>query len=1027
MTQKIQFPEFSLPLNEGLTEQQVEEQRVRFGANSLTPPVRVPWWRLFLDKFNDPTIRILLIAAALSLLITALERWCLGNEEANFVDSIGIFLAVALATCVGFFSERKSAREFELLNKVKDSIDVKVLRNGQITTVPIESLVVGDLVRIDRGDKIPADGVILETLGLFLDQSMLTGESVPARKKSCTDGLGNVDMEFLYLKQQAVPGSDSFCARGTMVADGHGTFLVTAVGDQTQMGQIARSLTEGQESEQTTPLVEKLTQLAQQISVVGIAGATTIFSIMALVESLHSPLFQEVKQHPTSLCAWLLAAVLLGILATRRGLFPFYASLGVTIAWRWLRVLAVIPMILASFAFLLAAWGLFHSTESLPLAIDLFRNILLAFVVAVTIIVVAVPEGLPMMVTVSLAMNMMKMARQNCLVRRLVASETIGSATVICTDKTGTLTENRMTPVWLYLDGKSWTSEQFEQWAATATWQELAEGIAINSQAELHLESSSETVGSLRGIGNPTECALLTFLYQRGYDYRVLREKHPKLQELAHNSERKRSAVLVRGSDPDHLKCYVKGAPDRILPRCAQILINGEVKPIESSLPALEAALVRASESALRVLAFSWREVDPGKDNCQFCPNCPAECETAYDMVFVGLIGIADPLRKEVPDAVRTCQTAGVEVKMITGDALPTAVAIAREAGIYSGAAGELALTSDEFNRIDDRDLPGKAKAIKVLARSTPMDKLRLVKALHEKSEVVAMTGDGTNDAPALKHADVGLAMGITGTEVAKEAGDIVLLDDNFSSIVTGVWWGRTLFANIQRFLQFQLSVNVVALLAALLGPLVGIPLPLTVTQLLWINIIMDTFAAIALSTEPPREYMMKEKPIPRNAHIITPTMGITILLVSLYQVGMLFAALFGGWFVEPEHVYDFAIEATDSDYLEHNLQPLTVFFTLLVMFQFWHKINCRALRANESPLSLIFKNKLFIIIILTITLVQVIMVQSPVVGQFFRTEPLSLSQWLEITALSFTVMPVAWLAHKLAWFYVERKNASTD
>ena len=1016
MTRNIRTDSFSFDTATGLSAEQVQNSRKKYGPNELTPPKRTAWWKDLLAKFDDPTIRILLFAAALSLAVTAIERYALGNGEAGFLDSLGIFFAVLLATLVGFLSERKSAREFELLNRVKEEIEVKTLRDGQFGAERIDRVVVGDLVRIDPGDKIPADGVLVESTGLYIDQAMLTGESVPARKK---DFSGELVLEKLI--EATRPGDEWFAARGTMAVDGHGLLLVTAVGDRTEIGGIARSLSDVDPTKSKTPLTAKLSVLAKQISVVGVIGAMTIFSVMALVAVWKSPLLPQLF-HSTPAAVTLGAlSLLVGGLTTRFALLPFFKRMSMETRTLGPKLLAALPMAVAAFAILLGVWGTLVTLDWFDEGIALLNEILLAFVVAVTIIVVAVPEGLPMMVTVSLALNMMKMARENCLVRKLIASETIGAATVICTDKTGTLTENRMTPVRIFLGEKVYARKDFDQLAETSDWHALCEGIAVNSEANLHVAIDANGAETVTGVGNPTECALLKFLRERKFDYLNARKNAERLFELGHNSERKMSVVAVK--DSDGFTCFVKGAPERILAGCSTLLINGKPEPIGPHLEQIEQTLTAASNDALRVLALS--EIRRAPQSCAVCAHREGSaCAKCGERCFVGWVGIADPVRSEVPAAVETCRKAHVEVKMITGDAPATAVAIARGAGIYAGNPDELVLTSDELAAVPDESLPEVARKIRVLARSTPMDKLRLVKALHKTGEVVAMTGDGTNDAPALKYADVGLAMGVTGTEVAKEASDIVLVDDNFKSIVTGVWWGRTLFQNIQRFLQFQLSVNAVATACALIGPLVGVPLPLTVTQLLWINIIMDTFAAIALSTDPPRLRTMTERPIPRDAHIITPTMGISILTVSLYQVAILFAALFGGWFVDPEHIYDFTIPATDPNYLDHNLPSLTIFFTILVMFQFWHKINCRALRHDESPFALLSKNRLFLIIVGTITVVQIIMVQTPFLGHFFRTAPLSLRQWCDIALLTVTVVPVAWLGRRIAYYLGLEKAA---
>ncbi|MDR0337135.1 MAG: calcium-translocating P-type ATPase, PMCA-type [Planctomycetaceae bacterium] len=927
----------------GLNTEQVRQSIEKYGQNILTPPPREHWWSQLLEKFEDPTIRILLVAAFISVLMTLIEKFVLHHETASFIDSIGIFLAVALATLAGFFSELKSAREFNLLNKVKDDIRVKVLRNNQMIEISINDLVVGDIVHLDLGDKIPADGVVLNALGLLVDQSVMTGESIPVEKHAVNiETLGNNPLEI-----NRVENEESFVFRGTMIADGHGQFVVTKVGDKTRFGQIAANLGSS-ESENETPLTQKLSVLAKQISIVGMTCAVLIFVVMAC--------------------------------------FTF---------WNWN-----------------------NGNNDL---FGLLRGLLTCFVVAVTVIVVAVPEGLPMMVTVSLALNMMKMAKENCLIRKLVASETIGSATVICSDKTGTLTQNQMTVTWIFAGLKEFNDRETikNQVKNLPEWETLIDLISANSEASLNIQQ-----GDVEGIGNPTECALLRLLHENGVDYREHRDKDPRVWELSHNSARKMSITAVERNNKQLI--YTKGAPERLLNACSHVMINGQSEPIESFMPIIQSALTNAQNQALRVIALVEKQCELQQLE-SVSKNVPesfreenAEHFTDYcDNTLYALIGITDPIRLEVPHAVTICHEAGVKVKMITGDAEPTAVAIAKQAGILSETfvsddfeteikRGETVLTSEKLSQLSDEKLLEVIPHLRVLARSTPMDKLRLVKAMHQQGEVVAMTGDGTNDAPALKFADVGISMGIAGTEVAKEASDIVLMDDNFKSIVTGIWWGRTLYQNIQKFLQFQLSVNVVALTCALLGPLIGISLPLTVPQLLWINIIMDTFAAIALSTDPPRQRSMKQKPIKRDASIITPSMGMTILLCSIYQVLMLGIVLCYGLFLENDKMFRFNADPREPE----NIQALTVFFTTFVMFQFWNIFNCRSLRYDESPFALLLKNRLFLLIVGLIIFVQIGMVQISGywgIGQIFRTESLSLFQWFQIMLLTVTIIPFVW------------------
>ncbi|MDO4569018.1 MAG: cation-translocating P-type ATPase [Planctomycetia bacterium] len=1026
---KITFEGIEITPHSGLDTKHVALLRERFGANELTPPPRSPWWKDFLAKFKDPTIQILLVAAILSLAVAAVEKHWLGHSaDAGYIDSIGIFIAVALATLVGFFSERRSAKEFEALNKVKDDISIKVLRDGQAAEIHIGEVVVGDIILLGLGDKIPADGILLEEMGLLVEESMLTGESVPASKSAFKQSL-----DLSRTEEYNVLSNPSFVARGTMVSDGHAVYCVTAVGDATQMGKIASALKDDPYKNET-PLVAKLSVLARQISVVGASCAMIIFTIMSLSSLWKSSLCRVVSEGgavsypiltqigPTNLGIFALISVACGGILLWLGVLPFFRSMELEIKSRFLKFCAFVPMFAVTFALCVACWGMMQEAQLTQEAgVDLLQEVLLSFIVAVTIIVVAVPEGLPMMVTVSLALNMMKMSREKCLVRKLEASETIGSATVICTDKTGTLTQNQMTPVWALLGRNEYTQKQMSALKKELTrtklsqvWKSLLNGIAINSSADLHVETDAAGKTNIHGIGNPTECALLKFIHAQGEDYLELRNQSETTAEVAHNSQRKISLRIVKTKEGGEIG-YMKGAPEKILERCKYFLVNGQQILLEEKDRVFISKKIQfASENALRVLAFCERNSSPSSpSNCLETTEDAAAWLEDRNYVLTGILGIADPVREEAAEAVQRCQYAGIKVKLITGDSLPTAKAIAKQTGILTRDDHFAAITSEDFNAISEEDLPKRAEEIQVIARSTPSDKLRLVKALHHSGEVVAMTGDGTNDAPALKFADVGVAMGITGTEVAKEASDIIIVDDNFKSIVTGVWWGRTLFQNIQRFLQFQLSVNAAALLCALIGPMVGVPIPLTVTQLLWINIIMDTFAAIAYSTDPPRETSLRVPPISRNAHIITPSMAVSIALVSIYQTAMLFAFLFNerlaSFLLEPSAHYK--VEGTPAS----NLPALTVFFTMLVMFQFWHKFNCRALTSKESCFALITRNRLFLWIIFVITAVQIAMVMSEPVGKFFRTTPLEWETLGKITLVTATVLPVGWLARQIA------------
>jgi len=885
-------------IKEGLSREQVKENRKKFGSNSLTPPKRTPLWLQFLSKFKDPTIILLSIAAVISIVLGF-------QPGGNFIEGIGILFAIFLATGVAFYSEYKSGKEFEILNEVKEE-KAKVIRDGKFHTIPVGDLVVGDVVHIELGDKVPSDGKLAVVRSLYVDQSALTGESVPVRKRlefDKGDSGSGFELDYVY--------------RGTMISDGSAVYITTAVGDSTEIGKIASQLTEQEDAQ--TPLQEKLDVLAKQIGYVGMAVAVLIF--LSLV-------FRD-----------------------------FYFLHRLKFAW---------------------------NTETLGLFVQYFM-------VAVTIIVVAVPEGLPMMVTMSLAFNMRKMARANCLVKKLDASETIGSMTVICSDKTGTLTQNKMSPVWFYFGDKIYDMEKIGEIRENHEFQSVLANCAINSTAELEYDN-----GEAKPVGNATEGALLLLLDKLGIDYNEIREDADIVRQVPFSSARKRMITLVRSNGK--YVCLEKGAPDILIEECSHLMINDKKEPIEEHREKLQQALRDASSKAYRVLAFTRKEMD---EPCDLQGEC---CNTAQHHVLTGLVGIADPLRPHVYESVEACHNAGIDVKMVTGDDRDTAISIARESKILK-SDDDIVLTTKEFQEMSDEELDEKAGRIKVLARSRPLDKLRLVKSLHKKRETVGVTGDGTNDAPALKQADVGISMGKSGTEVAKEASKIILLDDNFKSIVNGILWGRTIFENIQKLIMFQLTVNFVALTVAFIGPFVGMEtdLPLTVVQLLWVNLIMDTFAALALSAEPPRKEIMNRKPRPRDEHIITPTMGSIIIIVGLYMAIILLILFRTNFLGGTEHI-----------------QHLTILFTTFVMFQVWNEFNCRALNIHQSPFRNLTGNRMFLIIITIIVASQVVMVYFG--GQLFRTVPIDFITWIKIILLTSTVIPVGYLARYIAHLMFGKK-----
>lgn len=978
----------------GLSDAEVVESRNRFGANRLTPLPREPVWKKFLEKFDEPIIKILLGASLLKIvvdlfaaqplaggiglgavvvviataLIARIGDWVpsilFGMAGVLFVVSVAlghpsfeglaVMVAVALATGVAFLSEYRSDQEFEKLNADKEAIRVKIQRNGAIHTIPLEDVVVGDLVLLEMGDEIPADGRISRANELMVDQSLMTGESDPVKKSHARED-----------DETDAPDNPGCVYRGTQAVDGVGQLIVTNVGDDTMLGQIARRLSgepEGEAggdgeaagpsaspedrvqrkltiSKASTPLQEKLEHLAGLISKVGYIAAVAIF---------------------------------IALLA--RGLWVGEV--------RW-------P-------------GPGEDPGKVHLAS--IGALLSYFVYMVIIIVVAVPEGLPMSVTVSLALAMRKMTRANSLVRQLVACETIGSATVICSDKTGTLTQNKMTVSRVGLGGRVAEGPLPPLSVAHGDplhW--LVINSAVNSTASLE-----DKEGKSVTVGNTTEGALLNWLQagawagDRPFDYVKLRTDYPVLYQIHFSSDRKRMTTVAKVDD--RAVTLVKGAPEMVLGECRSYLTaDGTVHEMTDSVRAEVLSQLRgAAASAMRTLAFA---------HAKLPADFPQDEDTIHDrraeiengLVFDGWMAIRDPLREDVKEAVDRCRAAGIEVKMITGDNIETARAIGREIGLLDRPSA-IAMTHDEFEKIFDEELKDKLPDLRILARARPLDKYRIVKLLQEQHHVVAMTGDGTNDAPSLKKADVGLAMGIAGTEVAKEASKIVLLDDAFSTIVRAVHWGRSLYQNIQRFIQFQLTINVSALTIAFLGPFLGLKPPFTVLQLLWINVIMDTFAAIALCSEPPRPGLMSVPPKRRHESIVTRAMLGNILVTAAFFVVVMIAILVG---MENQHTRWFDDGGSRSaEFPELTYRQVTIFFTVYVFFQVWNQINCRSLDPRESGLYRLFDNPQFLMIASLTVIGQVLIVT--VGGRVFNVEPLGVIDWLVIVASTASVLVFA-------------------
>ena len=841
----------------GLTDQEVIASRQKYGENLLTPPKRPSIWKLYLEKFQDPVIRVLLVAAVFSLIISIIE-----NE---YAETIGIFFAIFLATGIGFYFEYDANKKFDLLNAVGEETPVTVIRNGKVKEIPRKEIVVGDIVILNTGDEIPADGTLVEAVSLQVNEANLTGELMVNK----TTDPEHFDDEATYPSNAVM--------RGTTVTDGHGTMKVDRVGDATEIGKVARQSTE--QSDEKTPLNIQLEKLANLIGKVGFTIATLTFLIF-----------------------------------TGKDLYAYFTANTVETWEQWLQVAQIV---------------------------------LKYFMMAVTLIVVAVPEGLPMSVTLSLALNMRRMLKTNNLVRKMHACETMGAITVICTDKTGTLTQNLM--------------QVHEAQVDESNPELVTESIAVNSTAFLEEKAEGEKPS---GVGNPTEVALLLWLNGKGADYISLRENAHTVNQLTFSTERKYMATLVDSPVMNKRVLYIKGAPEIVMSKCS--LSDDKIKAYNEQLLAYQ-------NKAMRTLGLAYRIIPEGKSE-----DC-AELVAEGGMTFLGIFAISDPIRPDVPDAVKKCQSAGIGVKIVTGDTPGTATEIARQIGLWTENDTERnRITGTDFAALSDEEALERVLDIKVMSRARPMDKQRLVQLLQQKGAVVAVTGDGTNDAPALNHAQVGLSMG-TGTSVAKEASDITLLDDSFHSIATAVMWGRSLYKNIQRFIVFQLTINVVALLSVLLGAFFGSALPLTVTQMLWVNLIMDTFAAMALASISPSMDVMNEKPRKRTDFIISKAMQ-----KNIFGTGICFLIVLMGLMAYMNN------SATGMDV--HNL---TIFFTVFVMLQFWNLFNASVFGTNHS----IFKDAGHALGMLSVALI-ILVGQFIIVtfgGKVFRTEALPLMDWVYI------------------------------
>lgn len=931
----------------GLNDQQVIESRVKYGVNILTPPEKEPLWKQFLEKFEDPLIIILMVAGVLSVGISCYEYFGLDEGWTVFFEPIGIFVAILLATGLAFIFELKANKAFNLLNKVNDDEPVKVIRNGNVVEVPKKDIVVGDIVILNTGDEVPADGLLLEAVTLCMDESSLTGEPI------CRKTIVESDFD----KDATYPSNCVF--RGTKVMEGHGVFVVKKVGDATENGKV---FIEAQiDNSVKTPLNEQLDGLSELIT-----NLSYGFAALIIVGRLvHYFGFDEIL-------AWTLVipTVIFFLLVIKK--FE-----------DWGKVACISSIIVFFAVFIAMVIGIHNVLMPTAELSGLLAHTLNTLMIAVTLIVVAVPEGLPMAVTLSLAYSMQSMLKTNNLVRKMHACETMGATTVICTDKTGTLTQNKM---------QVYESKFYDLEKHTLSNNEIShlisEGLAVNSTASLDL-SNKEPVA----IGNPTEGALLLWLHNQGIDYRTIKESAERLDEIPFSTDRKYMATIVKSSFCDKRILYVKGAPEIVFSMCESACGNTTKTEVDAQLYSYQQKAMRTLGFAYQILDNDEKAIEDGKI-------------IADNLTFLGIVAISDPVRLDVPPAVEECIKAGIAIKIVTGDTPGTAKEIGRQIGLWKEGDGEKnIITGPEFAELSDKELQDRVMDLKIIARARPMDKKRLVEALQAKNQVVAVTGDGTNDAPALKAAHIGLSMG-DGTSVAKEASDITIIDNSFSSIGRAVMWGRSLYKNIQRFLLFQLTVNVSACFIVLIGAFVGTESPLTVTQMLWVNLIMDTFGAMALASLPPSQSVMNEKPRDRKAFILNKAMYWNVL-----GVGAIFFAMLLGLLLIFQHnditcMKDFlSVQWEKAN--EVTSYEQTLLFSIFVWTHFWYMFDARAFETGKS----IFKVKMsqgFWIITAIIFIGQIVIVE--LLAPFFNVtsmfnHPTGIEDWIIIVALSSVVL----------------------
>lgn len=929
----------------GLTASEVSDSRIKYGENIITPKAKESLWKLFFEKFNDPMIRILLIAAVLSFGISILH-----NE---YAETIGIFFAIILATGIAFWFEKDAQKKFEELNKVTNMIPIKVIREGVVIEVAKSEIVVGDVVLFEAGEEIPADGELLESNSLLINESSLTGELSIYK----TINPANFESEDTY------PSNWVYCS--TTVLEGSGVMRVERVGDVTEYGKVAEQST--QKNDELTPLAKQLESLAKLIGIFAFMIAILIFAILLVKDVLFSG-------HPYSVAQTITLFVSLGALmiAVMKLWMPIVADLlglvriKVKFIGRISKLNWTKSIIIALMAFIAVAtvctyvFNINFFDKSSWIGISEASRILQFFMVSVTLIVVSIPEGLPMSVTLSLALSMRRMLKTNNLVRKMHACETMGAATVICTDKTGTLTQNQM-KVHKTFFGKATDFNNNSLYS-----QSVALGVSMNTTAFLDYSDAQK----VKSIGNPTEAALLLWCDSVGIDYKSYRGNTPIVDRLAFSTERKYMATIVNFAHKNIL--LVKGAPEVIMSKCSTEFVGGEVVDFNSQ-DEIKSNLEQMQGKAMRTLAFGIKTVDASIETIE-------DVEIS-DLTYVGFVAIADPIREDVADAIKDCLTASIKVKIVTGDTSVTAKEIARQIGLWQDSdIDENIITGAEFEALSDDEAYKRVAKIKIMCRARPTDKQRLVSMLQKQGEIVAVTGDGTNDAPALNKAHVGLSMG-TGTAIAKEASDITLLDDSFASIVSAVIWGRSLYLNIQRFIVFQLTINLTAMAVVLVGSIFGKEAPLTVIQMLWVNLIMDTFAAGALASLPPVRKLLNKAPRCNDAFIITKKM-----LQNIIFVGCLFVI------VLLTYMYFIDNSSTDS---ESSIYSQTMFFTTFVLLQFWNMFNAKAFDTTSSAFSSMKHSKNFLIVSLLILVGQYLIVTFG--GEVFRTVPLNWEDWVKI------------------------------